>query len=272
MTGADPRSGWLAAARRQLPGREADWLFQHVVGAGRGGEPDPAARAALDALLARRLAGEPLAYLLGSQPFRTLELQVDARVLIPRPETEELVDHALALAPRARVDALDLGTGSGAIALALATERPEWRVSAVESNPDALALARANGAALGAQVAWYGGEWFAPVAGARFHLVVANPPYVAEGDPELDPAVAAHEPAAALLAGADGLSDLRRIAADAPAHLHPGGHLLVEHGHRQGAAVRALFTEAGLTGVATERDLAGRERFTAGRRRNDTDG
>lgn len=263
----------LREARKQLDGREADWLLMHVTGTSgvqlqlAADEPlDTATATAFHALVAQRRRGIPLAYLIGSQPFRSLELTVDGRVLIPRPETEELVEHALTLAPAGTaVRALDLGTGSGAIALALASERPAWSVAAVEAGAGALAVARANADRPGLRVDWHQGSWFAPLAGCRFDLIVSNPPYVAENDPDLDAAVAAHEPAEALLAGVDGLDAIRHIAARAPTHLASGGWLLLEHGHRQGEEVRDLLMTAGFDSVYTHRDHQGRERFTQGR-------
>jgi release factor glutamine methyltransferase len=157
----------------------------------------------------------------------------------------------------------DLGTGSGAIALAVQAGCPGAIVCAVEHSAQALAIARANGQRLGLPVQWLAGDWWAPLAGRRLDLVLSNPPYIAAGDPHL-PALR-HEPESALVAGADGLEDLRRIVAAAPAHLHPGGWLLLEHGHDQGAAVRALLVDAGFEAISTRRDLAGLERCSGGR-------
>jgi release factor glutamine methyltransferase len=240
-------------------GRPAGWLLAHddaPLGA------DEQAR--FQALLARRAAGEPVAYLMGRKEFFGLELHVGPDVLVPRPDTETLVEWALdGLAPDAPARALDLGTGSGAIALALAQRRPLARVTAVDASAAALAVATDNGHRLGLAVEWLHGDWFAPVAGRRFELVVSNPPYVAEGDPHL-PALA-HEPLAALVSGPQGLDALRRIAADAPAHLEAGGRLLLEHGHDQAPAVAALLADAGFVDVGHRRDLAGRPRCTGGR-------
>jgi len=217
----------------------------------------------LHALATRRLAGEPMAYLTGEKHFHGLRLRVDARVLDPRDDTETLVDWALALLPPdAPRRVLDLGTGSGAIALAIAHARPRARVTAVDASADALAVARANAGRLGLALELRHGDWLAPVAGERFDLIVGNPPYIAEGDPHL-PALA-HEPRSALVSGADGLDDLRRIVATAPAHLAPGGWLLLEHGWDQAAAVRALLAGAGFTQVQSRRDLAGIERCSGG--------
>ncbi|MEZ5607810.1 MAG: peptide chain release factor N(5)-glutamine methyltransferase [Burkholderiaceae bacterium] len=223
--------------------------------------PDAAAR--FDALCARRRDGEPVAYLTGTKAFHGLTLQVDARVLDPRDDTETLVDWALELLPADRpARVLDLGTGSGAIALALAAARPQAELWAVDASADALAVAQANGQRLGLAVTWRHGHWLAPVAGQRFDLIVSNPPYIAEGDPHL-PALA-HEPRQALASGPDGLRDLRTICAAAPGHLRPGGWLLLEHGHDQAAAVRALLLQAGLGQVQLRRDLAGTPRCSGG--------
>jgi len=181
---------------------------------------------------------------------------------VPRPETERLVELALEHAGAGTISALDLGTGSGAIALALKRERPDWRIAAVERSAEALAVARANGTRLGLPVEWLLGDWYGPVAGRRFELIVSNPPYVAAGDPHL--AALAHEPASALVAGRDGLDALRTIVAGAAAALVPGGRLLVEHGADQGAAVQALFTAAGFDGVETATDGAGLPRVGMG--------
>ncbi len=266
----------LAAAQRQgLPRLEAQMLLLHALGRatherawliahdGDALATDAAAR--FDALCARRLRGEPVAYLTGTKAFHGLTLQVDARVLDPRDDTETLVDWALELLPDDRpARVLDLGTGSGAIALALAAARPQAEVWAVDASADALAVAQANGQRLGLAVTWRHGDWLAPVAGQCFDLIVGNPPYIADGDPHL--AALAHEPRQALASGPDGLRDLRAICAAAPAHLAPGGWLLLEHGHDQAGAVRALLQRAGLGPVQSRFDLAGIERCSGGQR------
>ncbi len=218
-------------------------------------------------LVARRAAGEPVAYLLGRRGFWTLDLAVAPGVLIPRPETELLVEFALArIARDAPAAVLDLGTGSGAIALAVAAERPRADVMAVDASTDALAIAHANAARLGlSRVAFLHGDWYAPLAGRRFDVVLANPPYIAEDDPHLARGDLRFEPRDALASGADGLDAIRRIAAHAPAHLAPGGHVAIEHGFAQAAAVRALLRAAGLHDAASIRDLAGHERITHAR-------
>ena len=243
-------------------GRPRAWLYAH------GDEaPDPAAMQRFEALLARREAGEPVAYLTGRRGFWRHELRVTPDTLVPRPETERLVELALErLAPGAPLRIADLGTGSGAIALALALERPRARVVATDASPAALAVARGNADALGAgNIEFRHGSWFEPLAGERFDLVASNPPYVADGDPHLAQGDLRFEPAAALASGADGLDDIRVIARDAPAHLVPGGWLLLEHGFDQGAAVRALLLAAGFAEVGTGRDLEGRDRVGFGR-------
>jgi len=211
-------------------------------------------------LAEKRKAGIPVAYILGRQEFYGLDLSVNPSVLVPRPETELLVD--LALERDARC-VLDLGTGSGAIALAIKHERPACRVVAVDADLSALLTAKRNAGKLNLDIDFRHGRWFAPVAGERFDLVVANPPYVAAGDPHL-PALR-HEPASALLAGPDGLDCIRDISKTASFHLQPGGWLLVEHGQGQDAAVRELFQLGGLESVRTWPDLAGIARVTGGK-------
>jgi release factor glutamine methyltransferase len=223
-----------------------------------------------DAFLAgcrRRADGEPMAYLLGEREFHGLMLSVGPAVLVPRPDTETLVDWALELlaaAPDQAADVADLGTGSGAIALALKHRHPAARVQAVDCSAPALQVARANAARLGLPVEWHLGDWWQPLQGQRFHLVVSNPPYVAEDDPHL--AALRHEPLAALTPGGDGLSALSAIVEGAAAHLHDGGWLLLEHGHEQADAVRGLLADAGFEAVQTRADLAGRPRCGGGRR------
>jgi release factor glutamine methyltransferase len=215
----------------------------------------------------RRADGEPLAYLLSEREFHGLMLQVSPAVLVPRPDTETLVDWALELLATplaAKPEVADLGTGSGAIALALKHRHPAAHVSAVECSAPALEVARANAAHHRLQVEWQLGSWWQPLAGRRFHLVASNPPYVAEDDPHL--AALRHEPALALTPGGNGLSALAQIARGAPAHLHDAGWLLLEHGHEQADAVCRLLTDAGFEAVQTRADLAGRPRCSGGRR------
>jgi release factor glutamine methyltransferase len=210
--------------------------------------------------LQRRLQGEPVAYITGRKDFFGLTLNVDARVLDPRPDTEILVEWALELLPvdqPARV--LDLGTGSGAVALALQHQRPAAQVTAVDASADALAVAIANATRLNLPVQCVLSHWMDAVPGP-FELIVSNPPYVAEGDPHL--AALTHEPLSALTSGADGLDDIRQIIAQAPSRLAPGGWLLLEHGWDQAAPVQSLLREAGFVQVQSRRDLGGIERCT----------
>jgi release factor glutamine methyltransferase len=249
-------------------GRDRSWLMAHGDDAL---APDRAAQ--FDTLVARRSAGEPVAYLLGRQEFHGLTLQVSPAVLVPRPDTETLVDWALELlgtelAAAGRPQVLDLGTGSGAIALALKHRCPRADLTAVDTSPDALAVAGSNARALGLPIALLPGHWWAPVAGRRFELVVSNPPYIAGDDHHLD--ALRHEPLQALTPGGDGLGSLREIVAGASAHLHDGCWLLLEHGHDQAAAVQALLAAAGLQDVSTRRDLGGNDRCTGGRWRQAT--
>ena len=223
----------------------------------------PERAAVLATLVQRRLQGEPLAYLTGYKEFFGLVLQVDSRVLVPRPDTETLVVWALeVLHGQQRV--IDLGTGSGAIALALKASRPVLQVSAIDFSHDALAVAQANAERLQLDVSFSQGAWLAglPDPSFRFDCIVSNPPYIAALDPHL--AALTHEPLQALASGADGLDDLRQIIMQAPAHLKPGGWLLLEHGYDQAQIVRALLTAAGFAQVRSRCDLAGIERCSGG--------
>ncbi len=216
-----------------------------------------------EALSARRLRGEPLAYLVGEKEFFGLMLAVDPRVLVPRPDTETLVDWALQVLSGQQTPAVaDLGTGSGAIALAIQHQCPHARVQGIDRSLEALAVARANGDRLGLQVDWRQGDWLAGVDGVQ-DLIVSNPPYIRPDDPHL--ASLTHEPLSALAAGEQGLQDLRAISAAAPASLKPGGWLLLEHGWDQAAPVRTLLAAAGFEAIGSRRDLAGIERCTGGR-------
>ena len=262
----------LAAARAAgLDRLDAQWLLGHLLAQtsawliAHDDQPLPdATTSAYAALCRRRATGEPLAYLVGHCGFHGLNLQVTADVLVPRPDTETLVDWALALLPalalqRPRV--LDLGTGSGAIALAVAHHHPAADVTATDLSPAALALARANAQALGLTPQWAQGAWWqALAAGARFDLVLSNPPYIAGNDPHLQ--ALRHEPSLALTPGGDGLDALRQIIAGAPGHLAPGGWLLLEHGWDQADAVAALLAAAGFNAIAHRQDLAGHTRCT----------
>jgi release factor glutamine methyltransferase len=222
--------------------------------------------ARIDMLVARRQMGHPVAYLVGSREFYGRDFAVDESVLIPRPETEHLVEAAL---ERMAADAsvLDLGTGSGAIAVTLACERPRSRVTAVDAQASALATARANGERLApGRVEFLEGSWYEPVAGRRFDVIVSNPPYVAGADPHLARGDLRFEPGAALTDGSpDGLDSIRAIVGGARAHLGPGGWLLVEHGYDQGERVAALLRDAGFESPVLLRDLAGHDRVAGGR-------
>jgi release factor glutamine methyltransferase len=264
----------LAAARAKLPASEARLLLGHVLGRPPlwliSHDDELLAESALlgfAALAARRAGGEPVAYLLGRREFFGREFAVSPAVLIPRPETELLVDIAAAeVGADATARILDLGTGSGCIAITLALEFPQAQVTAVDASPTALATARRNAERHGARVRLLHSDWFAALDGESFDLIVANPPYVAAADPHLAAGDLRHEPAAALASGADGLDAIRRILAAAPAHLAPGGQLWLEHGHDQAAAVRELLDAAGLQRIEQHRDLAGIVRVSGGRK------
>lgn len=236
------------------------WLVAH------GGEaPDPAAAHRLAALFRRRLDGEPVAHILGRREFYGREYRVTPDVLIPRPETELLVEAALARLPADRpASVLDLGTGSGCVAISLALERPAWTVTAVDASPAALAVAQVNGGRLGARVRWLESDWFSALADRRFDLIVGNPPYIADTDPHLNRGDLPREPRAALAAGADGLDAIRAIVHAAPGHLQARAWLQLEHGWDQGEAVRILLQARGFTDVDTLRDLAGQARVSLG--------
>jgi len=245
--------------------RPRSWLFAHATDA-----LTAADQAAFEALLARRVAGEPVAYLTGRRGFWTLDLEVDPATLIPRPETELLVELALERLPSDQALQLaDLGTGSGAIALALASERSQAQVLATDASPGALAVAARNAARhelRNVRFAEGGHDWYAPLQGTRFDLIASNPPYIASDDPHLEQGDLRFEPATALASGVDGLDDIRRIVDGGQAHLLPGGWLLIEHGWDQGAAIRGLFEVAGFAEVQTVQDLEQRDRITVGRR------
>lgn len=242
--------------------RSRTWLLAH------GDEPvDEPHRQAFDAVLARRLRGEPVAYLLGEKDFYGLPLAVDARVLVPRSDTELLVDWAIEAiheAPDRPQRVIDLGTGSGAIAIGVKHACPCIQMLATDCSPGALEVASANAKRLGTDITWRSGSWWHAVdAGERFSLILSNPPYIAHGDPHLQ--ALSSEPFDALVSGVDGLDALREIVAGAKAHLEPAGRLILEHGHDQGAPVRALLEAAGFTAVHTRRDLSGHERCTSAR-------
>jgi release factor glutamine methyltransferase len=240
------------------PGAERGWLIAHD-----DEDLDTESGERFLAQCRRRAGGEPLAYLTGEKEFFGLPLQVDARVLVPRPDTETLVEWALeVLRQRAAPHVLDLGTGSGAIALAIQSARPDAQVEGVDQSQGALEVAASNARRLKLSVRFREGCW---LEGAeRYDLIVSNPPYIAAADPHL--ADLRYEPQDALIAGSDGLDDMRAIVAAAPAHLEPGGWLLLEHGWQQAEAVRHLLAGAGLAGTASRRDLAGIERCSGAHR------
>jgi release factor glutamine methyltransferase len=214
----------------------------------------------------RRRAGEPVAYLTGEREFWSLTFKVTPAVLIPRPETETLVELALErIGAAAPASVLDLGTGCGCVAVAIAAERPGARVTATDASRDALEIARENARSHQAAIEFVESDWLAALAGRRFDLIVANPPYVAARDPHLARGDLRFEPRVALDGGADGLASIRTIVADSRAHLAPGGWLILEHGHDQGARCRALLQDAGYGAVFSRRDLAGKERASGGR-------
>ena len=261
-----------AEARRllaSLTGQPLTWIMAH------GDDPaDPDTTARFQTLAERRRAGEPLAYLLGQQEFYGRPFTVSPAVLIPRADTETLVETALEqlllLRQQRRavpLSLLELGTGSGIIAITLALEAPDTEVHAVERSPEALAMAQQNAKALGAdRIHWHAGSWWQALASPRrFDLIVSNPPYIAAGDHHLQQGDLRFEPPQALAAGPDGLDDLRIIIGGAPAHLSPGGGLLLEHGYDQETPVQALLRDAGFAEVFTRRDLAGQPRVSGGR-------
>jgi release factor glutamine methyltransferase len=216
--------------------------------------------------LRRRRAGEPVAYITGEREFYSLAFKVTPAVLIPRPETELLVELALERVPAdAPAGVLDLGTGCGCVAVAIAKQRPHARVAAADISPAVIALARGNAARQGASIEFIESDWLKALAGRRFDLIVANPPYVAADDPHLDQGDLRFEPRAALVAGTDGLDCIRTIVADARAHLERGGWLFIEHGHDQAGRCRALLQGHGYHDVISRRDLAGIERASGGR-------
>lgn len=242
--------------------RDRAWLFAHATDLVPAG-----VQTEFSALLRRRIGGEPVAYLTGKRNFWTLELKVTPDTLIPRPETELLVELALERLPENALHAVaDLGTGSGAIALAIACERPNARVIGTDVSAAALTVAHENARANNVHnVEFRHGSWFAPLAGKRFQIVVSNPPYIAAGDPHLRQGDLRFEPAGALASGVDGLDAIREITARAPGHLVAGGWLLLEHGWEQGESIRALLTQAGFAEVSTAKDLEERDRVTLGR-------
>ena len=243
-------------------GVERAWLFAHATDA-----VDQDARQRFELLVTRRAEGHPLAYLVGRRGFWTLDLQVNTATLIPRPETELLVEQALARLPDDdMVRVADMGTGSGAVALSIASERPLATVMATDVLGPALAVAVKNAQAHGLENVWFRrGHWFVALGADRFDMIVSNPPYIAAGDPHLAQGDLRFEPPPALASGADGLDAIREIVAGAPEHLVPGGWLLLEHGWDQGETIRALLEQAGFVDAQTVQDLEQRDRVTLGR-------
>lgn len=261
--GGDEASREVELLLSHALGRDRAWLYAHA------GDALAAADAVrFHSLLMRRAAGEPLAYIIGHREFWSLELSVTPAVLIPRPETELLVELALRKTPQGtEVDIADLGTGSGAIALALARECPHARLLATDASAAALMVARGNAERLGiGNVEFAKGDWCAALGSAKFDLIVSNPPYIADADAHLHQGDLRFEPRGALASGADGFDAIRVIVRDAPIHLKPSGWLLFEHGYEQGVVARELLEKSGFVGMFTELDLEGRERVSGGQR------
>jgi release factor glutamine methyltransferase len=264
----------LAARGHALDTVDARLLLQHVTGATiaqivsyPGRQLGPVDRMRFESLVARREAGEPIAYLLGEREFYSRAFAVTPAVLIPRPETEGLVDAALSrLQAHGRPDVVDLGTGSGCVGITLALEHPQARVLAIDASADAIGVARRNAAALGCDnIDFVIGNWLQGIDGRRLAMIVGNPPYIGAADAHLGQGDLRFEPRSALTPGDDALADVREIIAQAPAALAEGGWLILEHGHDQGPSVRALLASHGFGEVFSERDLAGHERITGGR-------
>lgn len=256
----------------ESPVLDAELLLCHVLGKGRSylrtwPEAQPSAEQVerFLVLLARRRAGEPVAYLLGERGFWSLDLQVSPATLIPRADTERLVELGLELGPTGVAQVLDLGTGTGAIALALAAERGDWQLTGSDRVPDAVVLAQSNAERLRlSNTRFLLSNWFSALQGQCFDLILSNPPYIAADDPHLAQGDVRFEPRSALVSGADGLDDIRLLVAAAPDHLKQGGWFLLEHGWQQSAAVQALLVERGFVDVDSWTDLAGHPRVTGG--------
>ncbi|MCH2340736.1 peptide chain release factor N(5)-glutamine methyltransferase [Pseudomonas sp. NPDC047963] len=252
---------------------DAEWLLAAVLGRSPSylrtwpeREVLPEDEARFVAHLERRRLGEPVAYILGRQGFWSLELEVAPHTLIPRPDTELLVETAMKVLPASAVSVLDLGTGTGAIALALASERPAWQVTGVDRVTEAVTLAARNAQRLGlGNTVFLESHWFSSIAGQRYELIVSNPPYIPASDPHLMQGDVRFEPSSALVSGVDGLDDIRLIIARAPGHLSSTGWLVLEHGYDQASAVRSLLSAGGFVDVASCRDFGGHERVSLGR-------
>lgn len=263
----------LTTAARAIDRRDAEILLaacwgksrsQLLVAAGDRVPADVAAR--FERMWQQRETGVPVAYLLGRREFWSLEFSVSPAVLVPRPETELLVQRVLDLVASPEAEVADLGTGSGAIAIALAHERPRWRVTGTDASDAALEVARANGDRLaGGRVEWAHGDWYGALGSQRFDALVSNPPYIAGDDPVLTGDSLAHEPRGALTPEGDGYASLATLINGAPGHLKPGGWLALEHGNSQGPTLRSLLVARGFTAVTSHRDLAGHERVTEGK-------
>ena len=270
-TAAPPGAPPSAAASASI---DAQLLLAHALGVTRTRAlthlervPDPLEAQRYGSLIERRARGEPLAYILGTKEFWSLPLTVGPEVLVPRPETELLVERALALRAEPAGRVADLGTGSGAIALALALERPQWQVVATDISADALVTAKANAVALDlGRIEYLQGHWFTPLRGRSFNLIVSNPPYVAENDPAMQDPALRHEPRIALTPGVDAYQCLREIIRGAPEHLERDGWLLLEHGADQASEVARELVGRGFRSVRSHRDLAGHERVTEAQR------
>jgi release factor glutamine methyltransferase len=262
----------LLARAHAIERRDAELLLAEAWNLSRGallarsGEPVPEdVVARFAAWCTRRAAGEPVAYLLGRREFWSMMFEVTPAVLVPRPETELVVERVLERVTQAQAMVADLGTGSGAIAIALAHERPRWQVCGTDVSIEALAVARRNGARLVAdRVVWLAGDWFRALGPRRFDALASNPPYIEENDPVLVADGLRHEPRGALSPGGDGLAALTTLINGAPEHLRAGGWLVLEHGATQGAALRSALVARGFTHVTSHRDLAGHERVTEG--------
>jgi release factor glutamine methyltransferase len=263
----------LASAARTIERRDAEillaWCWRKTRSQllAMASDPVPAEVAARFEQARRdRADGVPVAYLLGRREFWSLEFDVSPAVLVPRPETELLVQRVLQLVTTAAARVADLGTGSGAVAIALAHERPNWLIAGTDVSADALAVARENGARLVAgRVEWILGDWYGALQGRRFDALASNPPYIAGDDPVLKADGLRHEPRGALTPGGDGTSAIVTLVDEAPRHLNPGGWLALEHGNAQGETLRSLLVARGFTHVTSHRDLAGHERVTEGK-------